>query len=782
MPGPTVPNLPTPPGDNQITVEQTIVYQGSSGTLRTVNKAWFDQYELASEKDTLDNGLSSLVSYTYGLGAQVTSKSEYDYGSGPSGGLLRKTVTNYQVFPATPIYTFGASIYDRPCQTIIYDSTGTNRVAETDYFFDGSSNTTPCATATTQALSGSGSYTGHDETNYGTAKTPARANVTRKTQWLSAGSPVTTYSYDETGQVLSSTDPCGNGSCSNMSGTNHTTQYSYADSYTVLSGGSNVAYTPSGNTNAYLTTVTDPLGHTESFTYDFYNGQLTQSTDSNSRSTTYIYNDPFARPTQANYPDGGQTTTGYNDSPYNPATPSPSVKTTTAITSSLNEVRTVASDGIAQTVETVLSSDPDGTTYTFTTHDGLGRLYTSTNPYRTTNDSTYGITSYQYDALGRTTQVSMPDGSQVTTGYAGNQATVTDEVSNERTTQTDALNRLTYVWEAPNNSSYNYETIYSYDPLNNLLSVTQNGNNSSNARLRTFQYDSLSRLTRAVNPESGTILYSYDLDGNTSTRTAPLPNQFSGTVTTNYSYDVLSRLLGKSYVGLSTPASTYFYDQTSYNGLTISNGISRRTGMSDGSGASAWSYDSMGRIAALRRTLNGIANTATYTRSPYLNGEVSNLTYFSGSQVAYTWSGADRALTAIDPYPINFVTAATYSPTGALAGAAFGAYNTGFTGTIVSNSYNNRLQPTVLSASSPSMTVFSLSYNFNQGTGSAPKNNGSVVTIQNNRDNTRTQTFTYDPLNRIAIAETPTLLWGDTYVIDAWGSLNEQEHDFWQGW
>ena len=69
----------------------------------------------------------------------------------------------------------------------------------------------------------------------------------------------------------------------------------------------------------------------------------------------------------------------------------------------------------------------------------------------------------------------------------------------------------------------------------------------------------------------------------------------------------------------------------------------------------------MGRIAALRRTLNGIANTATYTRSPYLNGEVSNLTYFSGSQVAYTWSGADRALTAIDLYPINFVTAATYS-------------------------------------------------------------------------------------------------------------------------
>jgi len=257
----------------------------------------------------------------------------------------------------------------------------------------------------------------------------------------------------------------------------------------------------------------------------------------------------------------------------------------------------------------------------------------------------------------------------------------------------------------------------------------------------------------------------------------PQPGQTTGTptVTINYSYDPLNRLTGKSYVGLTTAAASYCYDQTSYNGLTISNGIGRRTGMSDGSGATAWNYDSMGRIAAIRRTINGITNTATYTYSPYLNGEVGDLTYFSGTHIAYTWSGADRPLTAIDPYPINFVKGATYSPAGALAGAVFGAYNTGFPGTTVSNSYNNRLQPAVLSASSPTMTVFSLSYSFNQGTLAAPKNNGSVVTIQNNRDNTRTQAFTYDSLNRIASAQTPnSSLWGDTYVIDAWGNLTNK--------
>jgi RHS repeat-associated protein len=73
------------------------------------------------------------------------------------------------------------------------------------------------------------------------------------------------------------------------------------------------------------------------------------------------------------------------------------------------------------------------------------------------------------------------------------------------------------------------------------------------------------------------------------------------------------------------------------------------------------------------------------------------------------------------------------------------------------------------------MTVFSLSYNFNQGSQSAPQNNGSVVTVQNNRDNTRTQTFTYDSLNRILSAQTPnSSLWGDTYIIDPWGNLTNK--------
>src|SRR6266700_5825027 len=144
---------------NQVPVEQTIAYEdGSGNTLRTVSKTWLNMYLLQSEQTTLDNNLASKKTYNYvspGAGvyqALVTEIDEFDYGQGSPGALIKKTNTNYQTFANSPIYPYNPSILDRPCQTILYDSTGTNRVAETDYFYDGSTSSTPCSTATSQSL------------------------------------------------------------------------------------------------------------------------------------------------------------------------------------------------------------------------------------------------------------------------------------------------------------------------------------------------------------------------------------------------------------------------------------------------------------------------------------------------------------------------------------------------------------------------------------------------------------------------------------------------------
>ncbi|MFZ0993849.1 MAG: RHS repeat-associated core domain-containing protein [Candidatus Sulfotelmatobacter sp.] len=788
--------------DPQIPVEQTVTYQDVGGaTLETVNKTWYNAQQMESETDTL-NGLTSETTYTYGPGGQVTQKEEYDFGTSGPGRLLRNTVTNYQSFADTPIFAGGPSIFDLPCQTIVYDG-NSNRYAETDYYYDGGTTLCP-STASTQALPGTGSYTGHDETNYGPSSTNPRGNMTQKTEYSSTGtSPTTTYTYDETGQILSMTDPCGNGTCSDMpTSATHTTNYSYTDSYTGGTSTCTSSNGPEGNTNAFLTLITYPptngVAHSECFSYIYSSGELSGSKDENEQLTTYLYNDPLARLTQANYPDGGQTSYSYNDSVYNASTPSPSVTTTETITSTLNKVNATAFDGMNHKVKTILSSDPAGATYTATTYDGNGRAYQVYNPTHcssiTTNcdsETTWGVTTTTYDALGRVTSVSEPDHSVVTTTYDQTNAnspglctTVTDEAGNSRQSCADGLGRVTSIWEAPTATGYNFETVYAYDALNDLLSVTQEGGSTStNWRVRSFAYDSLSRLTSATNPESGTIAYSYDANGNVTLKTAPLENQTgTGTVQTTYAYDALNRLTKKSYNdGGLTPTVQFAYDASSLTGCTVappaltdSYPIGRRTSMCDGSGGTSWSHDPLGRILVPKRLVASASPHAlTYTYN--LDGSVATQNDGSGGKtITYTTGGAGLPLAAQDGSGNMFVKSALYAPFGGLASMING-YTSSFAGITTSNQYNSRLQPSVFSASTPSATIFSQSYSY--GGTRQEHNNGNVSQIVNNLNNSRTQNFTYDPLNRILTAASQatsgTYCWGQNFSIDPWGNLNQ---------
>ena len=122
-------------------------------------------------------------------------------------------------------------------------------------------------------------------------------------------------------------------------------------------------------------------------------------------------------------------------------------------------------------------------------------------------------TQNQYDGLGRVTQTTMQDGGVSAVSYSDNCTTTRDEAGNQRRACSDALGRLTSVFEDP--AGLNYETDYQYDILGNLLTVTQKGGSAqANWRVRNFVYDSLSRLTSAQNPESGMVSYSYDPNGN----------------------------------------------------------------------------------------------------------------------------------------------------------------------------------------------------------------------------------------------------------------------------
>jgi RHS repeat-associated protein len=681
----------------------------------------------------------------------VLEKREYDWGSAAPGVLVRKTdetwlktnPVNNQDYTSTAIF-----ILDRKASEQIKDAAG-NIVAQSQFEHD----------SFTEGLTASGAVQ-HDS-GFGTGYT-TRGDLTAAQRWRNTdGVWLTTRNqYDDAGNVRKTTDP----------GT-HVTTFSYADSW------GNAACAPIGGTAAaYRTSVTNALNQVTSSTYNSCSGTVASTTDPNNQTTTFSY-DLMGRLTQTNLPDGGQATRAFNEA----STPL-SVTSTAKITSAMNVTAPVVVDGLGRVTTARLDSDPQGVTYTDTTYDALGRKSTVSNPHRSTSAPTDGITTFNYDALSRVTQVIPPDGTSTannaTTVYSGNTTTVTDQAGKTRKSATDALGRLITVWEPDASGNFVNETDYQYDVLNNLLRVDQKGNttDSTQWRTRTFVYNSLSQLTNASNPESGTIGYTYDNDGNLLTKTAPAPNQTgSATVITTYAYDALHRLTGKTYSN-GDPAASYRYDEPNCLGQPACFNVGRRTSMTDAAGSEAWSYDKLGRALTDQRTTNGVTKNTSYTYN--LDGSVATLTYPSGRVITYTPNAAGRTVSAVDnPGGVNYATGALYAPQGALSSLQNGA---NLTSTLY---YNNRLQPcrisvkttgtapTQCSDSSQVGDVLDLTYDFGLGTA----DNGNVNSVTNNRNTARSISYSYDELNRVRSAltngTTGNFCWGLDYTYDIWANL-----------
>jgi YD repeat-containing protein len=564
--------------------EVVATYDTSGALLETITRT-IGSNALGPDCTTLDSsGLTRGTFYQYQPGTTlVTDKAEYDYGAvtadcqRPSTGVpTRETVTVFHAFDPTPFSHGVRVIKDRPESVKIYGNGVL--LSETDYTYD-EYVTYPIQAVIPAALA-------HDEANYGTSSTAPRGNPTTIVQkcFLSSGTActdsVTHIMYDETGQPVQLTDANGN-----------ITQYSFADNYSTDNG------SPSGNTNTYVTKVTRPttndVSHVTTFQYGFNDGKLRTSTDENSQSTKWCYYvggcsgktfDPWMRPTETVNPDLGGTTASYDD-----AGPSPSLTTSIKLRSDVSIVSTTVMDELGRTTQAQLASDPQGSLYVDSTYDGFGRLSSKSNPYRSTTEPTYGITSYRYDALGRTRLECHQDNGSNTPcaagssflewSYAGNAITSYDERRNVSLRTYDALGNMTSVVEPGG-----LNTTYAYNALGDLLCVDQWGTakvstpcSGASSRGRAFTYDSMSRLTQSYNPETGWVCYGstpsgapagqsnctpdYDANGNLSSKTD------ARGVKTSYLYDHLNRLVSRSYLN---DAARTFSDCFSYD----SNGTS----------------------------------------------------------------------------------------------------------------------------------------------------------------------------------------------------------------
>jgi RHS repeat-associated protein len=753
---------------------------------------------------------------------QMLSVNESDWGSGSPGAVLRTTL-HTRLWQSTWKY-YAANLIDLPCLDTVFSGSYTG-------------SQTSCTAPTPPATQVSQSSYAFDESAY--SPMGSLGNLTSVMRWLKGGtSPASHTAYNTNGMPVQMIDPLGNTT---------TTTYDSTGLYP------NKLQFPN---TTYGSTVTQ---HIEFPSYDSNTGELLSHQDENGNTTSFTY-DSMRRLTNVAYPkaagDGvaGAETYSYNDTPHSTSSPStPNYtftqtldRTGTSSPAPFNEEGVL--DAVGRKIQTIIGqTTPITPIYAETTYDNLGRVATVTNPHYSTASPTDGTTSYVYDALSRVCVIGRPDAAPVSqptgcptaapsgdifTKYASNCTTVTDEAGNQRTSCSDALGRMTGVWEAPNlTTAYNFNTLYNYDVLGNLLTVTQKGGStvSTQWRPRSFTYDSLSRLLCAANPEiqavtcpaSGTFpfgatTYTYDSDGNLLTKTAPSPNQPStgtATVTTTYTYDALNRITGKSYADTfaSNPATsgvTYGYDGvvlTCPTPIGVSGtstiGIGRRTSMCFGAGSKSWQYDARGRIvnendrflgpvapySNIVATINGVPTISTNKQfSYYLNGDLLAYSYpnpngpISGS-FSTGEDAAGRVISAGDNF-YQMLASPTFAPTGQVLTASVG------TNTIL-NTYNKRLQPVLLSAAtSASVAILNLTYNFNLGNGTTGSDNGNVIQIANGKDANRTQNFTYDALNRIQQAYTNGPNWGETFGptatapgvapatpgIDAWGNLTNR--------
>lgn len=656
-----------------------------------------------------------------------------------------------------------------------------SQLSKTIYSYDNASQLT--------AMSGA---THHDDTNFGIGNT-VRGNPTQVQSWVTGTTYLNTnIYYDTTGQVTKVVDPA-----------NNATAYQYGDGNFYSDNGANppAAYTPSVTTNAYVTQVNLPVIGSRTYGYYYNSGKRTFARDGNGADSYAHFVDPLDRRSHSYGPQISQlgnnrawamrTYTGQQQvDVYRTRTDTtPSTGCSNCLHSQLQ------TDGFKRKTKSQLLTDPEGAVNRDFAYDNMGRWQSVSNPYRSTGDSTYGTQQQPaYDALNRIVGVTLADNNVHHTYYGSNVATngglstqlcpttpyglgypvlSVDPAGKMRQIWKDGFGRLIEVDEPdPNTGSLNLSTCYLRDARGVVKSIVQG------SQTRSFVYDGLGRLTSRTLPESGTTRFSYTTSGGQlcaghAGKVCSVTD--ARNVTTTYAYDALNRITSKSYSD-STPSVTYSYDQSSYNGLSITNGTGRLTGMQESSGSTvngttAWTYDAAGRVLTEKKTVGTITKSISYTYN--LDGSLNSVTYPSGHTVTYTYGNAGKALSAIDSVSnINYAIGATYAPHGKMSGAIYGQVAGGFTGITRTKSYNNRLQMTAFRDSSSNGTIKDLAYSYNQGSG---VNNGRVVQMTDNAVPGRTQNYAYDYMNRLKTATTQATsgsdCWGQSFTRDRYNNL-----------
>ncbi len=357
-----------------------------------------------------------------------------------------------------------------------------------------------------------------------------------------------------------------------------------------------------GSQCGQLSRITNALGHISTFDLYDAHGRLIQATDPNGLVTTYTYD---LRGRVLTVTEGTRVTTlTYTDSGQLESVTQPNGHALTYSYDSAQDLRSIT-DNFGNKI--AYTYDLRGNRKTEETRDPgnmLTRTITYTYDLRNridTINAASSITDLLFDAVGNLKQ---------------------ETDSNNHTTvhSFDPLNRITQTLDALSGV-----TTYSRDTQNHLTQVQ-----APNGAATTLSYDDLGNLLQHVSPDTGTISYTHDEAGN------PISMTDARGVTVNYAYDALNRMTAVTYPTGSLNRAH------SYDGGMNQKG--RRTGMTDASGASAFTYTLHGELTGEGRTISGHSFSAGYGYDA-AGQEIARTYPSSGRVVNYTRDALGRITT-----------------------------------------------------------------------------------------------------------------------------------------
>jgi RHS repeat-associated protein len=522
---------------------------------------------------------------------------------------------------------------------------GTSSAATTTYTYDPASAAVATVTdsnghTTSYTYDANGNQTGQtDALGHSTSATYSSLNDL--TSATDANGNVTHYTYDSNGNIQTKTQVLNTGSGSE----NETTTYTYGD----------------GSHPGDVTKVTDPMGHSTTYTYDSY-GDVITATDADGNKTTYNYNGPVSIGWVMSQVSPKGNVPGANTAQY----------TTTYTRDNYGRVLTtkdpdwVSSNPAAHIATNVydadgnLTSSTDGSENTTTyAYDAAGERTKTTNPNGTTQQASYygdgsihtqtdgngHTTTYAYDPRGDVSSVTDPLSRATNYVYDGS-GNVINEINPGGSCSGTVSGCTTYSYDADNRatgitySDGTHSVSYQYDNDGNKIQMTD-GTGSSY-----WSYDSLGRLTSQSEGSGATVTYGYNKDSQVSSITYP------GSLTVNRTYDNAGNMTSvKDWLG-NTDRFTHDPDSnqtsTKYGNditdVSSFDNADQLTNINIGKGLAIFNYTRNGNGSLTGTTATGVTPTTEsfgYDQNNQLNNyNGQNLTYDNAGNLTTTDSGS----------------------------------------------------------------------------------------------------------------------------------------------